>query len=152
LQDWLRGPSQRVAPGVQTPVQLPEAQAYWHADAAHWPPASQVSTVLPLAQRLAPGVQTPPQVPAPWHTKVHVWVVAHWPLASQVWDSLPSQRFSPGTQTPEHVPPTQAKVHGLATHWPLASQVSAVRPVQRVAPGTQTPPQVPASRQAFGQV
>jgi hypothetical protein len=68
LQDWLRGPSQRVRPGAHTPEQLPEAQAYWQVDTAHWPLASQVSTALPLAQRLAPGVQTPVQVPALAHT------------------------------------------------------------------------------------
>ena len=55
-----------MAPGVQTPVHEPLAQANWHAVDCHWPEPSQVSALWPV-QRVEPGAHTPPQVPAPRH-------------------------------------------------------------------------------------
>lgn len=67
----------------------------------------------------------------------HTWLVAHWPVESQVWTELPEQRCALGEHDPEHVP---APVHTFAqvvvtTHCPDELHVSEFAPSHWVAPG-----------------
>lgn len=71
LQVWTAVPMQRLAPGLQSPVQAPfeqtAVQAVMLCQRPFW---SQIWGILPR-HCFAPGRQSPVQSPAPLHTNWH---------------------------------------------------------------------------------
>ena len=75
-------------------------------------------------------------------------MVCHWPVTSQVWAALPTQRVAPGRQTPVQAPLWQAFGQSASElQRPAASHVWGVVPLQRALLGTHWPEHVPAPEQ-----
>jgi hypothetical protein len=141
-----------VAPGVQTPVQAPLAQAWLLQGAAvpHDPLALHVWTASP-EHCVAPGLQATHAPPR--HTGApleHASAAPHWPEELQVCTPPPDPPSAPhwvdpGVQTPVHAPP-------LHTYWqldagpqvPFAVHVSTPFPAHWVAPTEQADTHAPA--------
>ena len=142
---------QRVALGLQTPMQVPLAVLHTKGQGApftHLPPASHCCGVESL-HCLESGVQEPAQAPAE-QTAGHAAPLVHWPSAPQVCGICPLHFFSPGAQAPPHLAAAHTNAHACAgPHWPSLLHVSSAFAVvveQRVALGVHAPVQFPDSQ------